>query len=151
MDFDRNATRFFDRLLSRDAFPTADGLVNSLRLSNPLRVIDFLSHFFPGGFADFTSSGLLFLSPAANVVSVLFIFFDPLANFSSSGLLYRLLNTDLNFASFFGLVTFVNSVFDVFFDNIRHPDLLRTNSWLDVAASVAAVAGATCRLARIAA
>ena len=121
-DLDRNATRFLNRLFGWDAFPTADGVFNGLGLSNPLGVFDFLSHFFPGGFADLASAGLFFFSPATNFVGVLFFFFDPLANFAFAGLLDRLADADLNFSRFFNLTAFVSGVLDFGFDDVWNPD-----------------------------
>ena len=137
LHFDWNATSFLDRLLGRDAFPTADGVFNSLGLSNPLGVFHFLSDFFPGGFTDLTSAGLFFLLPATNFVGVLFFFFDPLANLTLAVFFDWLTDANLNFSRLFSFVTFVSGVLDFGFDDVRYPDFLSACHGARIAACVA--------------
>lgn len=137
LHFDRNAMRFLDRLFGWNAFPTADGVFNGFRLRDPLGVFDFLSHFFPAGFTDLASAGLFFLFPSTNFVGVLFLFFDPLANFAGAGSLFRLTDAHLNFASLFGFVTLVGCVLDFGFNDVWYPDLLSAGYRAGVAAGVA--------------
>lgn len=96
-----------------------------------------MGHFFPGGFADFASAGLFFFLPATNFVGVLFLFFDPLADFAFAGLLDRLADADLNFSSLFNLTAFVSGVLDFGFDDVWNPDFLSAGYRAGIAASVA--------------